>query len=50
MEFKCPVCMKDFNADKTAWLEHCSTEHNGVGMDIVSFVTKTAAGKEDSEN
>lgn len=50
MGFKCPVCHNDFKTDKTAWLEHCATEHNGIGMGIVSIVTKTAGKEEDAEH
>jgi len=43
MGFKCPVCLKDFLRNRTAWREHIEVEHNGIGKDVEKFIRKVTA-------
>jgi len=42
MGFKCPICLKDFAINKSAWEKHIKFAHDGVGNSIVDFVRCTA--------
>lgn len=45
MGFKCPVCMQDFGRRKPEWQKHISTEHKGVGSDILDALKKVTGDK-----
>lgn len=41
MGFKCPMCLKDFGNSKDSWKKHVTTEHRGLGLEVVKVVEKT---------
>lgn len=45
MGFKCPVCLKDFARNKPDWEKHITTEHRGVGSDILNALKKVTEDK-----
>ena len=49
MGFKCPICFKDFKANKKEWEKHCRENHNKLAFDMVNILSKIVNKPEPEE-